>query len=135
MLTVRAPPSRSSGFLSIERQDPRPPRIGDSLILNLRDVGVSEASFSHYYYMVCMSWIVEEGSVQGRAAAGESPWAGGAVSRLEVCSEEGTTLAPDSVPGPDRVCESRAQEDPDLRLRVCGPSPGAVLLLCGLLLS
>lgn len=52
MLTVRAPPSRSSGFLSIERQDHRPPRVGDSLILNLRDVGVSKASFSHYYYMI-----------------------------------------------------------------------------------
>lgn len=52
MLTVRAPPSRSSGFLSIERLDSRPPRVGDSLILNLRDVGVSGASFSHYYYMI-----------------------------------------------------------------------------------
>lgn len=135
MLTVRAPPSQSSGFLSIERLDPRPPRVGDSLILNLRDVGVSGASFSHYYYMVCMSWVVEEGRVQGRAEAGKSPWGGGAVLRLEVCSEEGTTLAPDSVPGPDHFCESRAQEDPDLRLRVCGPPSGAVLLLCGLLLS
>ncbi|XP_045722568.2 complement C4-A-like [Mirounga angustirostris] len=51
-LTVRAPPSGHSRFLSIERPDPRPPRVGDTLILNLRAVGVSEGSFSHYYYMI-----------------------------------------------------------------------------------
>uniref|UniRef100_A0A7N5P7I8 Complement C4-A n=1 Tax=Ailuropoda melanoleuca TaxID=9646 RepID=A0A7N5P7I8_AILME len=51
-LTVRAPPSGGSRFLSIERPDPRPPRVGDTLILNLRAVGVSEGSFSHYYYMI-----------------------------------------------------------------------------------
>uniref|UniRef100_A0A452U7Z2 Complement C4A (Rodgers blood group) n=1 Tax=Ursus maritimus TaxID=29073 RepID=A0A452U7Z2_URSMA len=51
-LTVRAPPAGGSRFLSIERPDPRPPRVGDTLILNLRAVGVSEGSFSHYYYMI-----------------------------------------------------------------------------------
>ncbi|XP_041628708.1 complement C4-A-like [Vulpes vulpes] len=51
-LTVRAPPSGSSRFLSIERPDPRPPRVEDTLNLNLRAVGVSGDSFSHYYYMI-----------------------------------------------------------------------------------
>ncbi|KAK1327491.1 LOW QUALITY PROTEIN: hypothetical protein QTO34_012993 [Cnephaeus nilssonii] len=51
-LTVRAPPSGSSGFLSLERLDPQPPRVGDNFRLNLRAVGVRGASFSHYYYMV-----------------------------------------------------------------------------------
>ncbi|XP_036104309.1 complement C4-B-like [Molossus molossus] len=51
-LTVRAPTSGSSGFLSIERLDTKPPRIGDTLSLNLQAVGISGASFSHYYYMV-----------------------------------------------------------------------------------
>uniref|UniRef100_A0A2K6G8G9 Uncharacterized protein n=1 Tax=Propithecus coquereli TaxID=379532 RepID=A0A2K6G8G9_PROCO len=51
-LTVRAPPSEASGFLSIERPDPRLPRVGDTLNLNMRAVGVSEATFSHYYYMI-----------------------------------------------------------------------------------
>uniref|UniRef100_A0A8C7B518 C4a anaphylatoxin n=1 Tax=Neovison vison TaxID=452646 RepID=A0A8C7B518_NEOVI len=51
-LTVRAPLSGGSKFLSIERLDPRPPRVGDTLILNLRALGVSEDSFSHYYYMI-----------------------------------------------------------------------------------
>uniref|UniRef100_A0A2K6SSI6 Uncharacterized protein n=1 Tax=Saimiri boliviensis boliviensis TaxID=39432 RepID=A0A2K6SSI6_SAIBB len=50
-LTVAAPPSGGPGFLSIERPDPRPPRIGDNLNLNLRAVG-SGATFSHYYYMI-----------------------------------------------------------------------------------
>ncbi|XP_004424383.1 PREDICTED: complement C4-A [Ceratotherium simum simum] len=51
-LTVRAPPSGGSGFLSIERLDPRPPHVGDTLNLNLRTVGISAPSFSHYYYMI-----------------------------------------------------------------------------------
>ncbi|EPQ03716.1 Complement C4-A [Myotis brandtii] len=51
-LTVRAPPSGSSGFLSLERLDSQPPRVGDTFRLNLRAVGVRGASFSHYYYMV-----------------------------------------------------------------------------------
>ncbi|XP_012292135.2 complement C4-A [Aotus nancymaae] len=50
-LTVAGPPSGGPGFLSIERPDPRPPRIGDNLNLNLRAVG-SGATFSHYYYMI-----------------------------------------------------------------------------------
>ncbi|XP_032124926.1 complement C4-A isoform X1 [Sapajus apella] len=50
-LTVAAPPSGGPGFLSIERPDPRPPRIGENLNLNLRAVG-SGATFSHYYYMI-----------------------------------------------------------------------------------
>ncbi|CAH6790074.1 complement C4-A [Phodopus roborovskii] len=51
-LTVQAPPPRSSGFLSIEPLDHRPPRVGDTLILNLRTVGIQRPTFSHYYYMV-----------------------------------------------------------------------------------
>lgn len=51
-LTVRAPASGSSGFLSIERPDPRPPRVGETVVLNLRTVGLSGATFSHYYYMI-----------------------------------------------------------------------------------
>ncbi|XP_069344006.1 complement C4-A isoform X2 [Eulemur rufifrons] len=51
-LTVRAPPSEGSGFLSIERPDPRLPRVGDTLNLNVRAVGISGATFSHYYYMI-----------------------------------------------------------------------------------
>lgn len=51
-LTVRAPRSGGSRFLSIERLDHRPPHIGDTLRLNLRAVGVSAPSFSHYYYMI-----------------------------------------------------------------------------------
>lgn len=58
---MRAPLSGGSRFLSIERLDPRPPRVGDTLILNLRALGVSEDSFSHYYYMVRRSWAVEDG--------------------------------------------------------------------------
>ncbi|XP_042794265.1 LOW QUALITY PROTEIN: complement C4-A-like [Panthera pardus] len=48
---VRAPRS-GSPFLSIVRPDPRPPRVGDTLILNLQAVGISGDSFSHYYYMI-----------------------------------------------------------------------------------
>lgn len=51
-LTVRAPASGSSGFLSIERLDAKPPRVGDTFHLNLQAVGISGADFSHYYYMV-----------------------------------------------------------------------------------
>ncbi|XP_015342973.1 complement C4-A [Marmota marmota marmota] len=51
-LTVRAPPSGGSGFLSIERLDPRPPRVGDTLNLNLQAMGISGDTFSHYYYMI-----------------------------------------------------------------------------------
>lgn len=54
-LAVRAPPSGTAGFLSIERLNPKPPRIGDTLNLNLRAVGITGASFSHYYYLVCMN--------------------------------------------------------------------------------
>ncbi|KAG8505792.1 Complement C4-A [Galemys pyrenaicus] len=51
-LLVRAPASGGHGYLSIERPDPRPPRIGETLNLNLRHVGVSGASFSYFYYMI-----------------------------------------------------------------------------------
>ncbi|XP_008573236.1 PREDICTED: complement C4-A isoform X2 [Galeopterus variegatus] len=51
-LTVRTPSSGGSGFLSIERLDPRPPRVGDTLNLNLQAVGISGTTFSHYYYMI-----------------------------------------------------------------------------------
>ncbi|PNJ02936.1 LOW QUALITY PROTEIN: C4B isoform 1 [Pongo abelii] len=56
-LTVAAPPSGGPGFLSIERPDSRPPRVGDTLNLNLRAVG-SGATFSHYYYMILSREIV-----------------------------------------------------------------------------
>ncbi|KAM6183987.1 complement C4-A-like [Erethizon dorsatum] len=51
-LTARAPPSGSSSFLSIERPDPRAPRVQETVILNLRAVGLSRATFPYYYYMV-----------------------------------------------------------------------------------
>ncbi|XP_051009525.1 complement C4 [Acomys russatus] len=51
-LTVQAPPSSSSGFLSIEPLDLRPPRVGDTLTLNLRTVNIPRPTFSHYYYMI-----------------------------------------------------------------------------------
>lgn len=63
-LTVRAP-APGSPFLSIVRPDPRPPNVGDTLNLHLQAMGVSGDSFSHYYYMVCIGWVVEEGRVQG----------------------------------------------------------------------
>uniref|UniRef100_A0A8C9EDZ9 Complement C4-like n=1 Tax=Phocoena sinus TaxID=42100 RepID=A0A8C9EDZ9_PHOSS len=50
-LTVKAPLSRRSGFLFIERPDPRPPKVRGTLNLNLRAVGIS-GSFSHFYYMI-----------------------------------------------------------------------------------
>ncbi|XP_049745187.1 complement C4-A-like [Elephas maximus indicus] len=51
-LTVTGPPSQGSVFLSIERLHLRPPRVGDTLNLNLRAVGVNGDTFSHYYYMI-----------------------------------------------------------------------------------
>ncbi|XP_055983278.1 complement C4-B-like isoform X2 [Sorex fumeus] len=51
-LSVKAPSAGSPGFLSIERPDPRLPRVGDVLNLNLQAVGLKGGSFSHYYYMV-----------------------------------------------------------------------------------
>ncbi|XP_004711864.1 complement C4-A [Echinops telfairi] len=51
-LTVTAPPSQISRFLSIERLQLQAPRIGDTLNLNLRAVGSSPATFTHYYYMI-----------------------------------------------------------------------------------
>ncbi|XP_065741042.1 complement C4-A-like isoform X2 [Phocoena phocoena] len=50
-LTVKAPLSRRSGFLFIERLNPQPPKVRDTLNLNLRAVGIS-GSFSHFYYMI-----------------------------------------------------------------------------------
>nr|XP_020752836.1 complement C4-A-like [Odocoileus virginianus texanus] len=55
-LTVKAPLSRSSGFLSIEWQNPRPLKVGETLNLNLQAVGIS-GSFSHFYYMVPMGAV------------------------------------------------------------------------------
>uniref|UniRef100_A0AAQ4VMX2 Complement C4-A n=1 Tax=Mus musculus TaxID=10090 RepID=CO4A_MOUSE len=51
-LTVQSPPSRGTGFLSIEPLDPRSPRVGDTFILNLQAVGIPAPTFSHYYYMI-----------------------------------------------------------------------------------
>ncbi|XP_005086901.1 complement C4-A isoform X2 [Mesocricetus auratus] len=51
-LNVQAPRARSSGFLSIEALDHRPPRVGDTLTLNLRTVGIQGTTSSHYYYMI-----------------------------------------------------------------------------------
>lgn len=79
---MRAPRSGGSRFLSIERLDHRPPHIGDTLRLNLRAVGVSAPSFSHYYYMVCMSWAVEESRGAGRGSGRKEPLCGGMVSGL-----------------------------------------------------
>ncbi|KAL1286582.1 C4L [Ovibos moschatus] len=50
-LTVKAPLPRSSGFLSIEWQNPRPLKVGETLNLNLQAVGIS-GSFSYFYYMI-----------------------------------------------------------------------------------
>uniref|UniRef100_A0A8D0PYV0 C4a anaphylatoxin n=1 Tax=Sus scrofa TaxID=9823 RepID=A0A8D0PYV0_PIG len=50
-IIVRAPPPRSPGFLSIEQLDTRPPKVGDTLNLNLRAMGLV-GSFSHFYYMI-----------------------------------------------------------------------------------
>ncbi|PNJ01479.1 C4A isoform 2 [Pongo abelii] len=73
-----SPTFRGPGFLSIERPDSRPPRVGDTLNLNLRAVG----QWGHLFSL----------------------------------------LLHDPIPRADRVHESRAQEDPDLGLGVCGPS-------------
>ncbi|XP_012890400.1 PREDICTED: complement C4-A [Dipodomys ordii] len=51
-LMVQAPPPGGPGFLSIQRLDLHPPRVGDTFILNLQTVGISGATFSHYYYMI-----------------------------------------------------------------------------------
>lgn len=64
-LTVKAPLSRSSGFLSIEWRNPRPLKVGETLNLNLQAVGIS-GSFSHFYYMVRMTGL------QGRTGVGGS---------------------------------------------------------------
>lgn len=74
-LTVRAPPSGSSGFLSLERLDPQPPRVGDNFRLNLRAVGVRGASFSHYYYMVCRRAGAGRARREGALGAVVSGWA------------------------------------------------------------
>ncbi|XP_006896221.1 PREDICTED: complement C4-A isoform X1 [Elephantulus edwardii] len=50
--TVTAQSSQGSGFLSIERLQFQPPQIGDTFNLNLRAVGISGATFSHFYYMI-----------------------------------------------------------------------------------
>lgn len=134
-LTVRAPPSGSSRFLSIERPDPRPPRVEDTLNLNLRAVGVSGDSFSHYYYMVRLDRLSSRAGCRDCLRREGALGMEGMVLGLGMCSKEETILAPDPVPGPDCVYESGAQEGPDLGLRVCGPSVGTLLLLCGLLLS
>lgn len=68
---MRAPSSGSSGFLSIERLDAKPPRIGDTFNLNLQALGISEAGFSHYYYMVYRGWAAEDaGRREGRRQQG-----------------------------------------------------------------
>ncbi|XP_075411531.1 complement C4-A-like [Tenrec ecaudatus] len=51
-LTVTAPPAQNARFLSIERLQLQAPRVGDTINLNLRAVGSSPASFTHYYYMI-----------------------------------------------------------------------------------
>ena len=58
-------------------------------------MGISGPSFSHYYYMVCMSWALEEGRGAGsrERLTQESALWWGVVSALGMCSEEGTTLA------------------------------------------
>uniref|UniRef100_A0A8C2V9F5 Complement C4-A n=1 Tax=Chinchilla lanigera TaxID=34839 RepID=A0A8C2V9F5_CHILA len=51
-LTVQALPAGSSGFLSIERLDHRAPKVQETVVLNLRTVGLSRATFPYYYYMI-----------------------------------------------------------------------------------
>lgn len=122
-LTVQSPPSRGTGFLSIEPLDPRSPRVGDTFILNLQAVGIPAPTFSHYYYMVCGTWgigVLGLDSGQGVYQAGSH------------------SLPPhgsDHLQRPDHGYGSGAPEDCDLRLCVGGPSAGSLVLLCGLLLS
>lgn len=73
-LSVKAPLSRSSGFLSIEWQNPRPLKVGETLNLNLQAVGIS-GSFSHFYYMVRMTGLQGRTGVGG-SQAGRSPQGG-----------------------------------------------------------
>jgi hypothetical protein len=96
--TVQAPPSGSAGFLSIERLDTQPPRVGDTLNLNLRTVGISGATFSHYYYMVGITGEYSRAGVQ------ESPLdQPGAGPGLGVYNEENnifaSCLGSDPIPG------------------------------------
>lgn len=71
-IIVRAPPPRSPGFLSIEQLDTRPPKVGDTLNLNLRAMSLV-GSFSHFYYMVRTSWVAEEDGVQGASGQERAP--------------------------------------------------------------
>jgi len=80
-LTVQAPPSRGTGFLSIEPLDPRSPSVGDTFILNLQPVGIPAPTFSHYYYMVCGTWGIGvlgvglgAGCIPSRKPLTASPW-------------------------------------------------------------
>ncbi|XP_044529852.1 complement C4-A isoform X2 [Gracilinanus agilis] len=50
--TAHSLPSRGPGFLSMERLDLSPPRVGQSFTVNLHAVGAEGVPFSHYYYMV-----------------------------------------------------------------------------------
>lgn len=69
-------------FLFIERLDYRFFYIGDIFRLNLRVVGVSAFSFFYYYYMVCMSWVVEESRGVGRGLGRKEFLCGGMVLGL-----------------------------------------------------
>ncbi|XP_045049056.2 complement C4-A isoform X2 [Desmodus rotundus] len=72
-LTVRAPPSGSPGFLSIERLDPQSPRVGDTVHLNLQAMGISGPSFSHYYYMILSRGQIMSVSREPRTALTSVP--------------------------------------------------------------
>lgn len=71
---MKVPLSRSSGFLSIEWQNPRPLKVGETLNLNLQAVGIS-GSFSYFYYMVCM--MGHRGGQAERVSRGKTLRVGG----------------------------------------------------------
>ena len=71
---MKAPLSRSSGFLSIEWQNPRPLKVGETLNLNLQAVGIS-GSFSYFYYMVPM--MGHRGGQAERVSRGKTLRVGG----------------------------------------------------------
>ena len=81
---MKAPLSRSSGFLSIEWQNPRPLKVGETLNLNLQAVGIS-GSFSYFYYMVCM--MGHRGG-QAERVSKERPSGWVAAPGLRMASEE-----------------------------------------------
>ncbi|XP_007483637.1 complement C4 [Monodelphis domestica] len=50
--TAHSLPLGGPGFLSMDRLDLNPPRVGQSFTVNLHAVGAEGVPFSHYYYMI-----------------------------------------------------------------------------------